>query len=223
MLEIVTTEDGSKTIYNSEVGENYHSIHGALQESRQVYLQTGLIHFLNISQQKDVSILEVGFGTGLNFLLSANYCIENQIKLDYIGIEAYPLSEEMISETGYNQYLSNKIWDAFIKQYLDSFNDPVSLDEFCRLHLTECKLLNFKSDKQFDIIYFDAFASAHQPDMWTEEAIQHTIQFLKPGGVFVTYAITGNLKRTVKSLGLKVEKAPGAPGKREMLRATKSA
>src|SRR3569833_2167461 len=136
MLEIVTTEDGSKTIYNSEVGENYHSIHGALQESRHVFLQSGLIHFLNISQQKDVSILEVGFGTGLNFLLSANYSIENQIKLDYIGIEAYPLSEEMISETGYNQYLSNKIWDAFIKQYLDSFNDPVSLDEFCRLHLT---------------------------------------------------------------------------------------
>jgi len=223
MLEIITTEDGSKTIYNSEVGENYHSIHGALQESRHVFLQSGLVHFLNINQQQEISILEVGFGTGLNFLLSADYCIENQIKLDYTGIEAFPLNEEMISDTGYNQYLSNEIWDTFIKQYLDSLNGPVSLDEFCRLHLTECKLLDFKSDKRFDIIYFDAFASGHQPEMWTEESIQHAMEFLKPGGVFVTYAITGSLKRTVKSLGLKVEKAPGAPGKREMLRATKPA
>ncbi len=95
------------------------------------------------------------------------------------------------------------------------------LDSNCKLQIANCKLLNFQSDKQFDIVYFDAFASARQPEMWDEAAISHTIKFLKPGGVFVTYAITGNLKRGLKALGCKVEKAPGAPGKREMLRATK--
>src|SRR6202012_2782234 len=101
MLEIVKTEDGSNTIYNSEVGENYHSRHGALQESRHVFLKSGLEYFLANNPSKEVSILEVGFGTGLNFLLSAEYCINNQIKLNYTGIEAYPLSLEMIGQIGY--------------------------------------------------------------------------------------------------------------------------
>ncbi|MFB9845196.1 tRNA (5-methylaminomethyl-2-thiouridine)(34)-methyltransferase MnmD [Mucilaginibacter ginsenosidivorans] len=223
MLEIVITGDGSKTIYNSEVGENYHSKHGALQESRHVFLQSGLVHFLNNNERKKVAALEVGFGTGLNFLLSADYCVKNQIDLDYTGIEAYPLSEEMIRQTGYDQYVPKGIWNNFMLQYADSLNGSVVIDEFCKLQLASCKLAGFKSKSSFDVIYFDAFASAYQPEMWSADSIAHTIQFLKPGGVFVTYAITGNLKRAVKSLGLKVEKAPGAPGKREMLRATKPA
>lgn len=223
MLEIVTTGDGSKTIYNSEVGENYHSKHGALQESRHVFLQSGLVYFLNTSSAKKVSILEVGFGTGLNFLLSADHCIKNQIELEYTGIEAYPLSEEMIRKTGYDHYVPKGIWNNFMLRYPDSLNGSVVIDEFCKIQLAGCKLADFKSKSSFDVIYFDAFASLYQPEMWSADSIAHTIQFLKLGGVFVTYAITGNLKRAVKALGLKVEKAAGAPGKREMLRATKPA
>jgi tRNA U34 5-methylaminomethyl-2-thiouridine-forming methyltransferase MnmC len=100
MLEFITTADGSKTIYNNLVGENYHSKHGALQESRHVFLNSGLGYSLEKSPSVEVSILEVGFGTGLNFLLSADYCIANNIKLNYIGIEAYPLTSEMIGLTG---------------------------------------------------------------------------------------------------------------------------
>src|ERR1700749_4346832 len=100
-LQIVTTADGSNTIFNSEVGENYHSRHGALQESRHVFLESGLKQFLAATGAGSVSVLEVGFGTGLNFLLTADYCINRDISLDYTGIEAYPLSEEMISQTGY--------------------------------------------------------------------------------------------------------------------------
>jgi tRNA U34 5-methylaminomethyl-2-thiouridine-forming methyltransferase MnmC len=220
MLEIVKTGDGSNTIFNSEVGENYHSKHGALQESRHVFLKSGLEYFLEHHESKVVSILEVGFGTGLNFLLSANYCIENQIIIDYTGIEAYPLSEEMITATGYNKYVSKELWKDFTVEHSKSLDGPIQLNAFCQLHISHCKLNDFQSDKQFNIIYFDAFAAAYQPEMWDEQSITHTIKFLKPGGVFVTYAITGNLKRTIKALGLKVEKAPGAPGKREMLRAT---
>lgn len=220
MLEIVKTSDGSNTIFNSDVGENYHSRHGALQESKHVFLKSGLQYFLELHQTKQVSILEVGFGTGLNFLLTADYCNAGNIQLTYTGIEAYPLTNEMISQTGYNEYVSANTWEQFISNYSSVLQNAVDFNKNCRLKIANTKLIGFQSEEKFDVIYFDAFAAIHQPEMWNEAAITHTLRFLKPGGVFVTYAITGNLKRIVKSLGLKVEKAPGAPGKREMLRAT---
>jgi len=220
-LAIVKTADGSNTIFNSEVGENYHSKHGALQESRHVFLKSGLEHFLSINPTNNVSVLEVGFGTGLNFLLSADYCIAQNIKLYYTGIEAYPVPKSMMAQTGYDEYISPEVWEQFIALYPASLQHPVELNKNCKLQIANCKLQDFASNRQYDVIYFDAFAAAYQPEMWDEAAITHTLQFLKSGGVFVTYAITGNLKRIIKSLGLKVEKAPGAPGKREMLRARK--
>lgn len=237
---LVPTADGSNTIFNSEVGEHYHSTHGALQESRHVFVNSGLVYFLDnnfafkVSPNEEdpiaigservasISILEVGFGTGLNFLLSADFCSANNIRLDYTGIEAYPLSIDMIGNTVYDQYVSPGVWQSFINSYEQSLLGAIELNENCNLQIAHSKLLNFRSGKQYDIIYFDAFAAAHQPEMWNDEAIGHTLQYLKPGGVFVTYAITGNLKRSLKALGCKVEKAKGAPGKREMLRAVKA-
>ncbi|RYE35761.1 MAG: tRNA (5-methylaminomethyl-2-thiouridylate)-methyltransferase [Sphingobacteriaceae bacterium] len=226
MLQLTPTADGSNTIYNSEIGENYHSKHGALQESRHVFLQSGLQYFLLVKEAsgnptQEVKVLEVGLGTGLNFLLSADYCTQQQIKLDYVGIEAFPLNTDLIKQTGYTQYISADVWESFQGMYPSTINHKVKINAFCELELAHCELLNFESPQLFDVIYFDAFAAIHQPEMWSEEAIAHTVSFLKPGGVFVTYAITGNLKRQLKSLNFKVEKAPGAPGKREMLRATK--
>jgi len=222
-LQIVSTGDGSNTIYNSTVRENYHSKHGALQESRHVFLHSGLEYFLSLNNVSEVSILEVGLGTGLNFLLSADHCTTHKVHLDYCGIEAYPLSNELIGSTGYDQYISPAIWNGFVNQYSNSLAHKIRINSCCQLQIANCKLLEYNGDRQFNVIYFDAFASAYQPEMWDERAITHTLQFLKPGGVFVTYAITGNLKRIMKNLGLKVEKAPGAPGKREMLRAVKPA
>ena len=219
-LSFVITADGSKTIYNPQVGENYHSKHGALQESIHVFLNSGLRHFLNGADTKQVSVLEVGLGTGLNFLLTADFCTNEQTHLDYTGIEAYPLQHEMISQTGYNEYVSPAIWDSFISWYPSYINHSVALNDYCRLKTAHTTLANFVDDKQYDVIYFDAFAALHQPEMWMQEAIEHTVSFLKPGGVVVTCGVTGNLKRVRRALGLKVEKAPGAPGKREMLRAT---
>jgi tRNA U34 5-methylaminomethyl-2-thiouridine-forming methyltransferase MnmC len=217
-LEIVTTADGSKTIYNAEVGEHYHSRNGALQESRHVFVNSGLNYFLARGDVAGVSILEVGFGTGLNFLLSADVCIENKKQLHYTGIEAYPLDTAMMAQTGYEQYTSPRLWETYIAQYPDALKNEVNLDTYCQLQIANCKLMDFTSKQQYDIIYFDAFASARQPEMWEQATISHVISFLKPGGVFVTYAITGNLKRMLKALGLNIEKVPGAAGKREMLR-----
>lgn len=221
MNYFVTTADGSKTIYNPLVGENYHSRNGALQESQHVFLNSGLKHFLAGNNATQVSVLEVGFGTGLNFLLSADFCTQHQIQLNYTGIEAYPLSAEMIAQTGYDQYISAHLWQSFTANYPASLQQNAALNNFVNLHVAPQPLMVFRYDTLFDVVYFDAFASANQPEMWNEEAINHTAAFLKPGGVFVTYAITGNLKRMLKALGFKIEKAPGALGKREMLRATR--
>jgi tRNA U34 5-methylaminomethyl-2-thiouridine-forming methyltransferase MnmC len=222
-LSLVQTADGSSTIFNELVGENYHSKHGALQESEHVFLKSGLQHFQQLSAASSISVLEVGFGTGLNFLISADYCRTAGLNLEYTGIEAYPLSEEMIFSTGYDQYVSAATWEEFKVNYASALASPQQLNEYCNLNIAAMKLMEFDSSKMFDIMYFDAFAEIHQPEMWSVEALTHITRFIKPGGVFVTYAITGNLKRAMKSLGFSIEKAPGAPGKREMLRATKNA
>lgn len=217
----VITGDGSRTLFNPAIGEHYHSKHGAFNESKHVFLQSGLVHYLQINSSRQVSILEVGFGTGLNFLLTADYCTQNHINLDYLGIEAFPLDRALVSETGYQNYLNNELWERFLAVYPNALNQRVELNANCRLSIDQSKLADFITQDQFDIIYFDAFAAIHQPEMWTTEALERVCRYLKPGGVFVTYAITGNLKRSMKSLGFSIEKAPGAPGKREMLRATK--
>ena len=221
-LSFAVTSDGSKTLFNKEIGEHYHSHHGALQESNHVFLNSGLKYFLEGKDLCEVSILELGFGTGLNFLLSADYTSLNKTNLDYTGIEAYPLSLKMICDTGYQKYISREIWRSYLENYRSALRKELAVNPYCSLRIACTKLLDFETEKSFDIIYFDAFAAVHQPEMWTHEALAHISKFLKPGGVFVTYAITGNLKRSMKALGYWVEKAPGAPGKREMLRAVKS-
>lgn len=220
-LQLVSTGDGSKTIFNPSVGENYHSKHGALQESRHVFLKSGLEFYLETNNQNSASILEVGFGTGLNFLLSADYCTQHQLQLRYTGIEAYPLPKSMIIATGYGAYVEPALHQSFLSNYERAINSKVKIDDFAELEIAHCSLLQFSSSDMFDVLYFDAFAAIHQPEMWTTEALKHCCDYLKPGGVFVTYAITGNLKRIMKDLNFSIEKAPGAPGKREMLRAVK--
>lgn len=220
-MDFVTTGDGSKTIYNAQIGENYHSKHGALQESKHVFLKSGLQFYLERENSNQVAILEIGFGTGLNFITAADYCAENNIKLDYCGIEAFPLDRKVIEEIGYAEYVPSAIWEAYISKYELALTQEVSINSSIDFQIAHNKVLDFDSQKLFDVIYFDAFAAIHQPEMWSDETLVHVTKFLKPGGVFVTYAITGNLKRSMKALGFAIEKAPGAPGKREMLRAIK--
>jgi len=218
-MEFVKTADGSKTLYHETIGEHYHSKHGAHQESMHVFRDTGLKFWLDRHATKEVSILEIGFGTGLNFLVTADFCHMESISLNYVGIEAFPLDLSVLKDSGYDAYVDPSIWNSFTAHYMPALTDKVALTEQLRLQIAYQKVMEFRTQELFDIIYFDAFAEIHQPEMWTVETLNHVCQFLRPGGVFVTYAITGNLKRAMKSLGFKIEKAPGAPGKREMLRA----
>ncbi|WP_437922296.1 tRNA (5-methylaminomethyl-2-thiouridine)(34)-methyltransferase MnmD [Sphingobacterium sp. LRF_L2] len=220
-MEFVITADGSTTLYHPEVGEHYHSKHGALQESQHVFLNAGLSFFLEKEHTEHASILEVGFGTGLNFLLTADYAFHTKINLDYCGIEAFPLPESIIFNTGYDKFVDPALWLHFQENYTKALKEPVSIEEHIQLTIAHHKVLEFHTDQVFDVLYFDAFAAVHQPEMWTDETLAHVCSFLRKGGVFVTYAITGNLKRSMKALGFSIEKVPGAPGKREMLRAVK--
>lgn len=222
-LSVVTTSDGSKTIYHPTIKENYHSKHGALQESNHVFLNSGLRYYLADKDLKSVSVLEIGFGTGLNYLLTHDFCTGKEIILDYVGIEAFPLQLDLIKETNYHEHVSLNTWETFKNNYQNSLTNTVIMNDYCSLHVAPIKAQDYQSELLFDVIYFDAFASNNQPELWTLEFITHVLSFLKPKGVFVTYAITGNLKRIMKSLDMKIEKAPGAAGKREMLRAVKVA
>lgn len=221
-MNILTkTADGSNTLFNQAIGEHYHSAHGAVQESKHVFVNAGL-DFLISKGENEIHILEIGFGTGLNFLLSSAHAEEKSTTLVYNGIEAFPLSKEMIAQTGYNTYVNQDIWQKFTTNYESALAEEQTLSPECKLRITCTKLADFTTNERYNIIYFDAFSVRHQPDMWTDEIIAHTCNFLKNGGIFVTYAITGNLKRALKKCGLTIKKLPGAPGKREMLRAIKT-
>lgn len=220
-MDFVLTADGSKTLYNAEIGECYHSKHGAVQESRHVFIKTGLEYYVQQTGALDIAILEVGFGTGLNFLQTADFMKDKSFRVNYVGIEGFPLPLTTIADTGYNETVDATVWSTYLNTYELALQKTAQVHERLQLTIEHTLLMDFQSDQQFDIVYFDAFAAVHQPEMWNDVALGHIARFVKPGGIFVTYAITGNLKRSMKSLGFSIEKAPGAPGKREMLRATK--
>ncbi|NRF41763.1 tRNA (5-methylaminomethyl-2-thiouridine)(34)-methyltransferase MnmD [Pedobacter foliorum] len=222
MNKLIQTADGSNTLYNESIGENYHSKHGALQESKHVFIDAGLKHAIASFPDQEIAVLEVGFGTGLNFLMSIAHSTEHKVALKYTGLEAFPLTIEELESTGYNAYVSDAIWKSLIDNYGKALLQAVNLLPDQQLKIVQTYLHRFETAQRFDLIYFDAFSVQHQPEMWTDEIIVHTCQFLKPGGIFVTYAITGKLKRALKAVGFTIEKLPGAPGKREMLRATKT-
>lgn len=220
-ISIVTTADGSNTLYNSKIDEHYHSINGALQESMHVFVKNGLSYYHHLNNSQKLSVLEIGFGTGLNFMLSAEYAQLNKLSLDYIGIEAFPLTVNNIEETNYSTLLNNiQIWNNFIKKYSESFERQQEIESGISLQLFNIPLLQYESELKFDIIYFDAFAKSKQAEMWSAESISHACKFLKDKGIFVTYSVTGDLKRTLKSLGFEIQRPEGAAGKREMMRAT---
>ncbi len=220
-LSFVTTNDGSSTLFHPIIGENYHSIHGAHQETLHVFVNSGLDYYHKLHLASSISILEIGFGTGLNFLLTAEHAIQHQLNINYTGIEAFPLPKSIIGNTMYHQYLRTEgLWNNFLDKYEGAFQQTQSISNLVKLEIIENELLNFNTDKKFDIIYFDAFAKSHQPSMWTEESIAKACSFLKDKGIFVTYSVTGDLKRALKSLGFTIERPQGAAGKREMMRAT---
>ena len=216
--EIRVTGDGSKTIFLPELNETYHSSNGAVQESRHIFIQNGLEL---VKKKGAIRILEVGFGTGLNALLSASWAEKNNQRIHYTGIEAKPLSSELCFQLDYPPHIgqnAEKIYDALIHCDWEIDNQ---LSTHFSIQKRELKIQDFVAEEPTDLIYFDAFGPRVQAEMWDISILEKMYQSLNAGGALVTYCAQGQFKRDLKAVGFSLESLPGPPGKREMTRATK--
>ncbi|UMB53439.1 tRNA (5-methylaminomethyl-2-thiouridine)(34)-methyltransferase MnmD [Lutibacter sp. A64] len=216
--EIIITSDGSSTIHLPEWNEQYHSKHGAIQEAKHVFIKSGLSLFTD----KKISILEIGFGTGLNSFITFLEAPKFNLNINYVGVEAYPVAAEEIEKLNYVSELiaidSKHIFNQMHKQEWEFKNELTH-----NFSLTKRKQFfnEIKDINTFDLIYFDAFGARVQPELWTETIFKTMFNALKNGGILVTYSAKGSVRRAMQSVGFIVERLPGPPGKREMLRALK--
>ena len=216
--EIITTSDGSKTIHLPDWDESYHSKHGAVQEAYHVFIKNGLQLFEN----REVNVLEIGFGTGLNAIITLIEAEKQHLKINYTGIEAYPVSVEEALEMNYLESLNAVDKTAvFQKMHTIPFAEVVALSDNFNLEKRNIFFDQIADIEAFDLIYFDAFGFRVQPELWSTEIFQKMYDALKDDGVLVTYAARGVVKRSMKEVGFTVEKLAGPPGKREMMRAFK--
>lgn len=213
--EIIVTKDGSHSLLVPELNEQYHSIHGAKQEADHVFLKMGL----DFHNKRNLKVFEVGFGTGLNALLTWDYAARNEIHIEYHSIEKYPVLPEEYALLNYGSLIHKEDWFSQLHQV--AWGELNVLDSNFSLQKLQVDLKKDKLPQGFDVIYFDAFAPNKQPNMWTEEIFKKMHEMLNEGGCLVTYCCQGHAKRTMKAAGFTIEKVPGPPGKREMLRATK--
>lgn len=221
--EIIITEDGSTSINLPDWEEQYHSKYGAIQEAYHVFQKMGLSYFIeNFDCKSPVSILEIGFGTGLNALITALEAEKNQLSIQYIGIEGYPVSSEEAKQMNYPEQLPEKNASEVFKAIHDAIWGKLeSITPFFQLQKEKIFFQDLQKEGVADIIFFDAFGAKFQPELWSETIFQKMYKALKQQGVLVTYASNGMAKRALRSAGFVFEKVPGPPGKRDMLRATK--
>ena len=216
--ELRVTSDGSRTLFVASLDEHYHSIHGAFTESLHVFVNAGLKQM----NTDEISILEIGFGTGLNALVTLAAVRESGKKIQYTGVEAYPVHaeewnaleytciEELVSFKKDFHRIHECPWES-IQQITANFS----------LIKQQKKFAEIDDEEKYDLVYFDAFAPSAQPDLWTVEIFNRMYRSLKPSGLLVTYCAKGQVKRNMKAAGFAVERLPGPPGKREMTRAIK--
>ncbi len=212
----VITKDGSHTLYNEMAGEHYHSVFGAVQESEHIFIRAGLD--AKRTSQDVLQVLEIGFGTGLNALLTLKWAEDHRQQVQYLGIEAFPLDETTYEQMNYPEILHIKPL-LYLKMHHSTMQQQITPD--FSIQILHEKFQNLQPEKnRFHVIFFDAFSPDSQPEMWTEEGFRELHNALVSGGVLITYSCKGTVKRALKAAGFQLEKLPGPPGKREFLRAT---
>jgi tRNA U34 5-methylaminomethyl-2-thiouridine-forming methyltransferase MnmC len=218
---IIVTEDGSHTVLAREINEHYHSVHGALQESMHIFIHAGLHQACIVPGE--LNILEIGFGTGLNVLLTLADPTVGDRKVNYLSLEPYPLSFELAAELNYNAIPGLELYrEDFLNMHLQ----PFGIEEEIRKDFCFTKLKMKAEQYQFQpstyhLVYFDAFSPDIQPELWAPEIFLAIYKCMKPGGILVTYCAKGSVKRLLKSIGFRVEILPGPPGKNQITRAVK--
>ncbi len=215
--KIITTKDNSKTLFIPEMDETYHYIHGALTEAIHIFIHHGVDQFKN---KPNVKVFEMGFGTGLNAILTYRYSSEQNLNINYKGIEKYPISQQELEALNYSKLLDLSVKETEVLNQMhsqnfksDRFNFTLSVDDIKQLPLPE---------NEFDLIYFDAFAPNHQPDLWQPNILSKMYKSLVSGGFLITYCAQGQFKRDLKSVGFELVALPGPPGKREITKAIKN-
>lgn len=215
------TADGSYTLSIPAMQVTYHSKHGAIQESNHIFIDTGLKYYTELHTCQSIQILEMGFGTGLNCLLTAIYARDQQVNIRYHTIEAFPLQAAEAATLNYGTILHNH--NLFQQIHLSTWEQDNLLHPCFLLHKHHCSLQQFSVGQLFNCIFYDAFAPAAQPELWTAEIFCQLFSLLAPNGVLVTYCSKGNVRRAMQAAGFRVTKIQGPPGKREMVRAFKDA
>lgn len=220
--ELIQTADGSWTIQLPDWNEQYHSKHGAIAEAKHVFIQSGLKHYYKNSKFRPISILEIGFGTGLNALLSLQFADSAKVTINYAALEAYPVAREHWCKLDYARQLQMDP-GSFTALHTVPWEQAAAISS----HFTLCKQQQqfdtLAALSEFDLIYYDAFGPRVQPQLWNRDMLERTVMALKPGGVWVSYCAKGDVRRDLQGLGMQVERLQGPPGKRHMLRAQKLA
>jgi len=218
--EFVITEDGSHTIYLPEMDEHYHSTHGAIQESLHIYINRGLLQVT----KKEISILEIGFGTGLNAYLTYAFAETKNLSINYFSIEKYPLHEADYMSLNYPKNIFPEYGEVFNQMHRSKWDSVIEISPRFSLRKVHADLLSFEFNElpQFDLVYYDAFAPGKQPEMWTDEIIKKVASTVKKDGILVTYCAKGSVRRAFSAAGFQMERIPGPIGKKEILRGKKT-
>lgn len=218
--DIFETQDGSHSVFSHRFGVSYHSKYGAVQESKHVFLEAGL--FPKAILQKDIAVLELGFGTGLNALLTLLEAERLGVNIRYETVEAFPLSQAQAALLNYPELLGrNDSRDRLLAMHRTASGAALQITPHFLFQKIIGRFEDIAYADSFDVCYFDAFAPETQPELWTEAVLGRVYDALHPNGALVTYCAKGAVKRTLKMLGFQVESIPGPPGKREMTRALK--
>jgi len=213
------TYDGSDTIWSEHFQEHYHSIHGAIRESSYIFIEQGMMAVPPV--EETLKVFEVGFGTGLNCLLTALTSLNLLVPVEYTSIELYPLSDTVWPLLNYPEAIGGEETSTLFRQIHQlSWNRTSLINPLFTVNKIHGDILLLKPEtKGYDIVYFDAFSPAIQPEMWSVSQFEKLSPLLKSGGVLITYSCQGQVKRNLRQAGFTVEKLPGPPGKREILRA----
>ncbi len=218
--EIILTNDGSHSLRHPELNETYHSQHGAIRESMHVFIKAGLMYYIENHSPNEITIGEVGFGTGLNAWLSLAFSRQYGIKILYETFEPYPVPPELAKQLNYADSITDR--EIFMKLHQSPWEKPVFITENFILYKTKSPIENAEVISKWDVLFFDAFSPGKQPGLWTPDIIKKMYLALRPGGIFVTYSAKGAVRRSMAEAGFRVEKLPGPPGKRQMLRGIKT-
>lgn len=214
---IITTEDGSQSIFVNDMNEHYHSIHGAVQESMHVFICQGLRQCCKDS----ISILEIGFGTALNALLTYVEAQKTGKQIHYHSLEKYPLIQEEYALLDYSSVLKGGELEILQTMHRSEWEHDFAVSNFFTLLKTQTDMCVWLPNRTYDVVYFDAFAPEKQPDLWTESIFRKLFDSMNDGGILATYCAKGQVRRNMTAAGFTVARLPGPPGKREMLVARK--